>query len=238
MQGLSSRKDRVVTGCWLDNGASSHDPHPVRCAGLPSPQGERANSFSSPPCIGMRAVLLSLSPPVREGDGAPLGAPLFVRWRPRQRDAAPRGAPSGDFSARAALFGFRLPGRPSASSSRAVVVPPGGAPCRSGCGAANPARGRRSRSRIGSRRDAPLVARDAHIIRACARAGIQTRRKISIWLKCRGNSLPPARLIRVSFAAALAIFLRSCPRQRASGVFLRPGESGDARRQARGFERL
>jgi hypothetical protein len=53
-------------------------------------------------------------------------------------------------------FVDRLPGPVSASSSRAVLMPPGGAPCRPECRAANPARGRRSRSRIGSRRDAPL----------------------------------------------------------------------------------
>ncbi len=96
------------------------------------------------------------SPHLSEGDGAPSGA-TSVLFAPRSRGAAPRGAPSGDFAPRAALFVRQslVTASPSASSSRGLLVVRGGVPERPECAAANRARGRRSRPHIGRIRMRP-----------------------------------------------------------------------------------
>src|SRR5581483_986083 len=107
-------------------------------------------------------------PSAREGDGAPVGAAVLLLHARLAARVAPLGAPSGVFLAapgpRFAAFrlvppcGLRLRplaggrarkpradlgGPPSASSSRGVVVPPGGAPAPPGSVLARHARGRR-----------------------------------------------------------------------------------------------
>ena len=122
------------------------------------------------------------SPHPSEGDGAPSGA-TSVLFAPRSRGAAPRGAPSGDFALRAALFVRQslVTASPSANSSHGLLMARGGVPKRPECMLARHTRGRRSRSHIRSHPDAPLVDRDAANIRPPWRVWIK---KVEIIPKC------------------------------------------------------